>query len=499
MTRSRTIARHFGGLFALIVGLIAVVCGVVVFQMQGMRVDSRRVLEESREQAITARIAGQIAGLENLFAREPDEVDEPSLEHAQDLIAEIVSESDTLEDRAEDPSRDQHQAAEEGLSDRVIDELEPVLGLLPDVRDPDARAEIRERLGKARHYAEVLVSETKHESELADLDLQKRAKSTTTIMLATLVLAVLVLLLALAIVLRGVVGPLRTLREGAEQFGLGDLERRIHVTSFDELGILASSFNEMADRLAGVQKDLERRVQERTREFLRAARLADLGVLASGVAHEINTPLASITSSAEGLERRAQRGALEPQELSEYVSVIVQEARRAHDITTRMLALARQEPSPLAPISLRIVLDQVRATLQHRVDLSGVPLEIDAEDVDLRLNANGGELVQILVNLVSNAIDASAPGDAVTLRVCARDARLAFEVLDHGHGIPEESLDRVFEPFFSSKSPGEGTGLGLALVAALVDSHGGRISVDSKPGEGTSFRVELPRDWSPAA
>jgi len=351
-------------------------------------------------------------------------------------------------------------------------------------------------LSSSRHYVEVLLAEAREEASEANHDLQNRARATRLILAITWLLAMLLLGVALSLIQRGVVRPLRELSARAERFGKGELDLRIQIDNTDEIGDLGKAFNSMADRLATAQADLEERVRSRTREFIRAARLADLGLLASGIAHEINTPLASIASSAEGLQRRVQNGEVDPALLSDYSQVISEEAFRAREITTRMLALVRQEPSEISSVSLRLIVRQAESALRHRAEQRDVRLVPEPVSEEVSVSVNPGELVQILVNLLANAIDASSPCGRVGCKVVVRDGELIIEITDEGEGIPEADLDRVFEPFFTTKSPGAGTGLGLALVSTMVEFHGGHVSVRSEVGRGSVFRVVLPAVWS---
>jgi signal transduction histidine kinase len=289
------------------------------------------------------------------------------------------------------------------------------------------------------------------------------------------------------------------LRSSTERFGHGERGHRIQLDNLDELGDLAAAFNAMADRLGETQDVLEERVRERTREFIRAARLADLGILASGIAHEINTPLASITSSAEGLQRKTRTGDVPASVVNEYVTVIRDEAYRAREISTRMLSLVHQQSSELTWVELRLVVEQVESALRFRAESRGVQLAVHCSHPLETVNVNPGELVQVLVNLLANAIDASSRGDLVTLSVSLKDGNLHAEIQDQGSGILNEDRERIFEPFFTTKRPGSGTGLGLALVATLTKSHNGRVIVESESGQGSTFRVVFPMDWGQAS
>jgi two-component system NtrC family sensor kinase len=494
MFHARTLTRRFGLLYAIVILIALGVSSVVFVQLRQIRTDSKRVMEETREQEVTNRLTVKISSSQALLVSS-NEVP-ANLAPVRYLLREALSEMDSLGEHPGDPSREEHQEAEARLGDRMRSDLQRALELCAAPRTAEAEKELRSRLASAKHYAEVLSSHARDEASEANGDLVRRSRAARSEMLVVLVAASILLGLALTLVHRSVVRPLERLRAGAERFGNGDLAHRIHVHGSDELVDLASSFHAMADRVAEAQDHLEERVRARTHEFLRAARLADLGLLASGIAHEINTPLASIASCAEGLQRRCRDGQPPKELLAEYTDTIRQETLRARDITTRMLALVRQEPSTISKVSLGLVLDQAESALRHRAERRRVRLDREAPEQDAVLNVNAGELVQIILNLLANAVDASSPGGRVRLRAAVEGRMLVLEVVDEGPGIPEEDVDRIFEPFYTTKRPGEGTGLGLALVSTLVESRLGRISVRSQPGRGSTFRVTIPTDWS---
>jgi signal transduction histidine kinase len=215
------------------------------------------------------------------------------------------------------------------------------------------------------------------------------------------------------------------------------------------------------------------------------------------VAHEINNPLATIATCAEGMQRRLERGALERAEEMEYFRTIASEAYRARDITQRLLALARPEASPASRVELLALLQELKRVTRHQLEHRNVRLELDAP-ADLAVRGNSGELLQALVNLVLNARDASPPGKSVRIVASSAGSTAVIDVDDEGPGVPAEHLERIFEPFFTTKPPGEGTGLGLSLVAAIVEGHGGSIVVTRSPSGGARFRVRIPLDTSPA-
>jgi two-component system NtrC family sensor kinase len=254
----------------------------------------------------------------------------------------------------------------------------------------------------------------------------------------------------------------------------------------DEIGMLAGSFNEMTKQLSDAQ-----------RQVYQSQKLAAVGQLAAGVAHEINNPLTGVLSYSSFLLKRAA----EMPEFKEDLEVIVRETQRCRGIVKGLLDFARQSPPEKHPTDINEVVERairiVQAQLSaHRVDVEK-RLRADLPSV----HADANQIQQIIVNLLLNANDAIGEGGGtVTLTTevkpddgAARGQATAVEISvnDTGCGIPAAHLERLFEPFFSTKG-GKGTGLGLAVAWGIVEKHNGRIEVESEVGTGTTFRVLLP-------
>jgi PAS domain S-box-containing protein len=227
-------------------------------------------------------------------------------------------------------------------------------------------------------------------------------------------------------------------------------------------------------------------------------KLADMGTLLAGVAHELNNPLTVVTGYS-GILRRA----LGDGPLAERVDKIAIAAQRCVRIVQNFLALARHHPPERQQVRLNHL-------VREAVELLAYPLRVDNIDVRLDLAedlpalwADSHQLHQVIVNLITNAHHAMHTGESarrltIRTRFEAPGARVRLEVADTGPGIPDDVLIRIFEPFFTTKPVGQGTGLGLPLCQGIVESHGGSIRVDSKPGEGATFRIELPLTKLPA-
>lgn len=495
MLRFRTLTQRFGALYALVIAILISLSIVVTVQLRTIRLNSERLVEESREQTEVAQLISELDSLELLLSQTGLD-SSAARKRGQELLAAAHAWAQSLNSRKDDPSREEHQLEESRLGEEIESELRFVDLAFRENADQVTRDRASLSLDRAHSGALAVLDHARSEVREANSTLQGHARVARSVLIGSLVSAVLLLGLALRQTERKVVHPLRRLTQGTDRLGRGERDHRIQLDRTDEIGSLAKAFNAMADQLSESQTDLEKRVRKRTQDFIRAARLADLGVLASGIAHELNTPLASIASSAEGLQRRANSKQLTPELMEDYTQVITTETARAREITTRMLGLVRQDPGEIARVPLALIAKQAVAALRHRAEGKQVSLASAPVDESTHVLANAGELVQVIVNLLGNAIDASPPGSVVEISTWVAGSRLLLEVSDRGHGIPEAKLDSIFDPFYTTKSSGEGTGLGLALVATMVEFRGGTISVHSHLGSGTVFQVDLPSDWS---
>ncbi|QDV68623.1 Sporulation kinase E [Rosistilla carotiformis] len=284
--------------------------------------------------------------------------------------------------------------------------------------------------------------------------------------------------------------PLQRLTSKVSRIADGDLSGPLQGHARDELGELADGINAMCERLTETQAavDAETAAKVAAIEQLRHEdRLRTVGRLASGIAHELGTPLNVI----QGRAQLIQSTTADPSQIETSAGEIIKESKRMTTIIRQLLDFARRDTPRRIVCPLNQIAEQTIVLLKPLAQRRGVSLECLADDNVLG-HVDANQIQQVLTNLIVNAIDASDDGGRVTVRVARHDERAVIEVSDAGHGIDNDDIQQVFEPFYTTKPVGEGTGLGLSIVTRIVQEHGGRIDVESEPGVQTTFRIELP-------
>jgi two-component system NtrC family sensor kinase len=227
---------------------------------------------------------------------------------------------------------------------------------------------------------------------------------------------------------------------------------------------------------------------------LRVERMASIGKLAAVVAHEINNPLAGILTYAKLLKKRLSRDLVVNQENISMLDLVESESRRCGDIVKNLMTFARPTSMNREPADLNGIIDRCVRLVQHQLKLKNIELhqQLDADLPQVRCDA--GQIEQVILALVMNAIDAMTNGGNLSLcsRKLSYSAEVQIEVRDDGVGMPKEVLAKMFEPFFTTKEHGRGLGLGLAISRNIVERHAGKIEVASEPGHGTTFTITLP-------
>jgi signal transduction histidine kinase len=350
--------------------------------------------------------------------------------------------------------------------------------------------------------------------------------------LVALAVALAMILGVVLLVVRDVVAPLRMLEERSSDMANGQLARPVPPWGeADEIGRLAVIFEEMRrslrDRLRSTESinvDLEREVRRRTEaleqrnaelheamdklrraqdNLVRSEKLASMGRLVAGIAHEINNPVNAVINSLGPLEDAVKRIAAgeggSPVEIAreaeEILAVVQRGAARTKAIVQALHGYARGDDSVQREVNLARSVDETLGLLQHRLRNVKVVKDVDPK---ARILGFPGQVDQVLMNLFTNAAQAiGEKGGTISVTARNQDAWVLLTVADDGTGIPKDVLPHIFDPFFTTKDVGEGSGLGLSIVHGIIERHGGHIDVDSQPGQGTKFSISFPLPPAP--
>ena len=252
----------------------------------------------------------------------------------------------------------------------------------------------------------------------------------------------------------------------------------------DEVGVLIDRFNTMGDQLAERAVEIERK----NKELMQTKKLAAIGTLAAGVAHELNNPLNNIYLSAQVLAKEG--GEHCSTEIKESVSDILGQTERVKRIVGELLEFARGRDPQFKDVDLVGLITDSYRHLGSTRDLGNIRFSFDPDPLQIVVSADGGQMEQVFGNLFANAVDAMQGRGDISVSLKKADEAVIVRIADTGRGIPRESLDKIFEPFFTTKD--KGTGLGLAIVYNIIKKHGGDIAAESEPGKGTRFVIVLP-------
>jgi signal transduction histidine kinase len=288
-----------------------------------------------------------------------------------------------------------------------------------------------------------------------------------------------------------IVAPIKRLDDITKKITEGDLMLRAPIKEHDETYSLAISFNKMLDHLQLTQKSLEQSMEllrEKQAQLVESEKLASLGTLASGVAHELNNPLNNIYLASQTLFNEIDRENT-PEIVKESVKDIFSQTLRVKRIVGDLLEFARGKGPELKNINISGIITKVLKQMTATGEIRNVKYTLQADE-DMELPADSLMLEQVFVNLFSNAIDAMDGSGTLSIAIDRKGSAVRIKISDTGKGIPPEFMLKIFDPFFTTKE--KGTGLGLAIVFSIIKKHKGEIDVQSEPGKGTTFTITLP-------
>jgi len=342
---------------------------------------------------------------------------------------------------------------------------------------------------------------------LEDVDAQM-AKARSQVLLVSVVSIVAICIIVALILFHFIERPVKELVLGTKRISGGDLDQFIPVKTNDEMGHLATSFNQMTLDLQDAQKQiqegirtLENKVEERTRELkatqsqlLHSEKLAAVGALAATVAHEINNPLTGVYTYIRLMERKIAQGQYGSEEIEKfkgYLDTMRREVERTTAIVQNLLDFTRPKDPVRKAMNLVKVMEESLALISNKLSLTNIGI-VKLLNPLPEIQADPAHMKQVFLNLLINACEAMEEGGTLTIRSDHHPDTntVTMSIRDTGIGIEAKDLARIFDPFFSTKK--KGTGLGLSVVNGIVTRHNGKVDIDSVPGKGTDFRVSLP-------
>jgi two-component system, NtrC family, sensor kinase len=306
--------------------------------------------------------------------------------------------------------------------------------------------------------------------------------------------------------------PLNAIVSASEAVSSGDRNRRLEIKSnlLDDLRMVSLAFNNMLDNLDSANKELENwshqleyKVQKKSEELsdiqnelIHIERIASLGKLSSSVAHELNNPLSSILTYSKLVSKKINRLELDPalsESLLKHLNVIESETKRCGDIVKGLMDFSRKDQEDFRIYRLHVVLTKTYELMEHQMKIAGIHFYLDLNASSDTVSCNENQIKQVCVALLVNASEAVTENGEIVIRTSNPDPdHIRFDVIDNGIGITPEDLPNIFQPFFSAKRKSSGIGLGLAIVHGIVQSHKGKVEVESVPGKGTVMSVTLP-------
>lgn len=367
----------------------------------------------------------------------------------------------------------------------------------------DAAEAAEERLADVQRAG--VIEPIGHEAHLATKAIVDRADMLYTwTTVGGVGLSLICTVIAALVLARATARPIVRLLRAAREIGRGNLDISVPVPPDEELAELGNAFNEMTRKLRGYTDGLEEEVRKRTEELRRREkdlererRLAAIGRLATGVAHEVSSPLTVIAGAAEGLRDRADSDELRDipafEDFPDYLEQIENEAYRLKKVVRRLLDFSRGKPTVMEPLDLREVVRDATQLVQLDPRAKASPLEYVEPREELPVRGDADALKESLLNLLFNGLAAIEDGGSIKVAAGRARGLVWVEVTDTGMGIDPQDQERMFEPFFTTRKEGEGTGLGLSLVYETVGRHDGTVTGSSPGrGHGASFRITLP-------
>ena len=346
----------------------------------------------------------------------------------------------------------------------------------------------------ARELETITKNLSKKERKYIDVTLKKSGKL---LLLGLLTIIILGIVINMKLS-RNIAHPIKRLEGITKKIAKGDFSEMMEVKGTDEIASLEMSFNQMEKQLFDTKISLEHaigKLSEKQAQLIETAKLATLGTFAAGVAHEINNPLAIINEKA-GLMKdilEMSEDFKHKERFLNLIDAIFESVKRCRTITHRILGFSRKTEVSIETFDLNDMMREIAEFLEKEMLYKSIHLDLNLKENLPKVKSDRGQLQQVFLNIIKNAIDAVHNGGSIAVTTNKKDENMiSVAIRDNGHGIPEKALRYIFEPFFTTKEKGKGTGLGLSITYGIIKNLGGDIHVESEVNKGTTFTLEVP-------
>ncbi|MEW5733546.1 MAG: ATP-binding protein [Thermodesulfobacteriota bacterium] len=360
------------------------------------------------------------------------------------------------------------------------EDLLSVLSARMGDRPGEEGAELRQTEANLREYGVLLVADAEDMIDRERLAMHSMLNTSMMAAIGFLIIMFFFMMYMATIVISGILRPLGRFTQYADRIGSGDYSYITPVRKYrDEYSNLAIAINQMI-----------RELKRRQDQLIQSAKMAAVGTLTSGIAHELNNPLNNIGLTIEALTDGFDD--YTDDDKKRMLGQMYGQVERASSTVANLLDFTRKQQPAFTALDVGKIVASTLALVKNEITLSGVELDLKVQEGLPQVRGNPRNLQQVFLNLFLNSIQAMPDGGRLDVAVSWDEYQVRVKVSDTGPGIPAESLDKIFDPFFTTKEPGQGTGLGLFVSYGIIEKHGGRITVQSTVGEGTTFSVFLP-------
>lgn len=492
--RRKMIIANVAGILSLFI-----LAGLPLYTLLSLQGASEHMLEEFEELMLVKSIQSHVISAQKVLEHtEPGIISAiNSLQRASQVIRQFEKYQES-----EESAGDEHQSEEVDYLATGIQHIDEALKMLKQATTSPENinvASIQLSISNAALAMENLSNHAHQAAARSHRHVTHQVNASLSMLAILSPLIVIVFLLITFWVYQSVVTPLTELQAGVNRIASGDFENQIKPVGDLEFKTLTQDFNHMGNELKRLYHDLEDMVESKSRELVQSERLASVGYLAAGVAHEINNPLGIISGYAELSMREVEQlsNKVELKEIPESLKIINDEAFRCKAIVEKLLALSRMNSSERELVIIVDVVQEVVEIIQGLEKYNNRKLILENQVSEcLQVHASAAELKQVMLNLTVNALESTMAGKGRVVITTKRvGSTVEIDVADNGCGMTEETIQHIFEPFYSQSQPTrtQGTGLGLSITHAIVQSHYGTIRATSAGlNKGSTFTIKLP-------